>query len=127
MRLAFGSVINAELASFVGLPADSLSSIPILTWMSARPHWLGMANAAVRAAAQARDPIALASKRAAAIATAIAGTASSTVGAALAAALAPYQAPATLRPPLVTCRATATSTVGAALAAALAPYHVREV
>jgi hypothetical protein len=39
MRLAFGSVINAELASFVGLPADSLSSIPILTWMSARPHW----------------------------------------------------------------------------------------
>ena len=88
---------------------------------------LGMANAAVRAAAQARDPIALASKRAAAIATAIAGTASSTVGAALAAALAPYQAPATLRPPLVTCRATATSTVGAALAAALAPYHVREV
>ena len=86
---------------------------------------LGMANAAVRAAAQARDPIALASKRAAAIATAIAGTASSTVGAALAAALAPYQAPATAT--AVTCRGTATSTVGAALAAALAPYHVREV
>ena len=85
---------------------------------------LGMANAAVRAAAQARDPIALASKRAAAIATAIAGTASSTVGAALAAALAPYQAPATAT--AVTCRGTATSTVGAALAAALAPYHVRE-
>ena len=73
---------------------------------------LGMANAAVRAAAQARDPIALASKRAAAIATAIAGTASSTVGAALAAALAPYQAPATAT--AVTCRGTATSTVGAA-------------
>ena len=127
MRLAFGSVINAELASFVGLPADSLSSIPILTWMSTRPHWLGMANAAVRAAAQARDPIALASKRAAAIATAIAGTASSTVGAALAAALAPYQAPAT---------ATAVTYVPwdghidrrcGPLAVALAPYHVREV
>ena len=56
---------------------------------------------------QARDPIALASKRAAAIATAIAGTASSTVGAALAAALAPYQAPATAT--AVTCRGTAAS------------------
>ena len=150
MRLAFGSVVTADLASFVGLPAAgpgghpwqycragleySLSSELKLnaervsgyqyTAISTRCRrgLIGHGQCCrVRAAAQARDTIALSKKRAAARATTIAGTAYSTRPSVPRSLL---RSPRTRRRPL---RATAVSYVRVGRrTSTLAPYHVRD-